>query len=104
MPNWCVDPDQPGDSGSGESWATAKQHLNAMIQALTYQLAGQNTIHLRVGATNPYEEDDDSINLSNILCAGPGGQLVIQPETWIDAAANGCGRKNGDMNQVTPWA
>ena len=31
MPSWYVDPDQPDDSGTGESWATAKQHLNAMI-------------------------------------------------------------------------
>jgi len=38
MPSWYVDPDQSDDSGTGESWATAKQHLNAMIQALTYPL------------------------------------------------------------------
>ena len=84
MPNWYVDPDQSDDSGTGESWATAKKHLNAMIQALTYPLAGENVIYLKVGATNPYEEDDNSINLSNILCAGPSGKLIIQPETYLD--------------------
>ena len=48
MPNWYVDPDQADDFGAGESWATAKKHLNAMIQALTYPLAGMPVTQLGI--------------------------------------------------------
>ena len=83
-----------------------KQHISAMIDALTYPLTVTHTIKLITNSGSPYTytETSNALNLSNLIVAKPGVIIAIEPDDWNDSYYNAAKNPSTGAGDLDPTA